>query len=181
MNLLPSTEKYNLKKGLRLRFFIIAGLLLTVSFFLAPVMLFPSFFLAREHLSLANLLVDQNDSEDEEFTKNILELPEEINSKLLIFQSRITDKGMAELLSVIISNLPLKVKLNSISFTKNQSDKGKKGVTFVITGIALDRDALVSYGAALRESKSFSSVDVPVSSLTKEKDLPFSMNIFSQM
>ena len=118
---------------------------------------------------------------EEELMANILELPEEINSKLAFFQQNLGDRGVTDTLVKITTNLSEKVKLNSIVFSKNLGEKGKKGTTIVISGTATDRDALVSFGATLRESKSFTTVEVPVSSLAKDKDLPFSMNIFIEM
>ena len=84
----------------------------------------------------------------------------------------------ADYISKVVERLGPKIALNSISFLKSSSYKEKKGILISISGIAIDRDSLVSFGASLKETKLFSSVDIPVSNLTKEKDFPFSMNIF---
>lgn len=181
MNLLPVTEKDILKRGLRLRLFIVANTLFAISFLLSLVMFLPAFFLTSEHLSVAKLSISSPKTTDEDTNQDILKLPGEINSKLTFFQVNIGNNGATAILTKIVSKLSDKVKLNSILFTKNQGEKGKKGISISVSGIALSRDALVSFGTALKESKSFTSVDVPVSSLTKDKDLPFTMSIFVEI
>jgi hypothetical protein len=68
--------------------------------------------------------------------------------------------------------------LDSISVEKNKRYQTKTGTVVLVGGTASERDSLVSFLKALEESKSFSAVDVPISSLTKDKNLPFSMTIF---
>jgi hypothetical protein len=68
--------------------------------------------------------------------------------------------------------------LDSISVEKNKRYQTKTGTVVLVDGTASERDSLVSFLKALEESKSFSAVDVPISSLTKDKNLPFSMTIF---
>lgn len=141
-------------------------------------MLLPSYLLTRGHLVFINSLNAGPEAKDEESIKEILDLPKEIEVKLKFFESNAASKRVVDSLSKIIAYLPEKVKLGSVVFNRNHGEKGKKGVTIVISGTAADRDSLVSFGTALKSSDSFSAVEVPVSSLTKEKNLPFSINIF---
>lgn len=141
-------------------------------------MLLPSFFLIKQHFDLANTASPLSVAETDPLLENILELPGEINTKLTFFQTINGEKGAMNTLASVISSLPDGVKLNSILFSKKQGDKDKKGTAILISGIARNRESLVSFGNILRETNKFSSVEVPVSSLAKEKDLPFSMNIF---
>jgi hypothetical protein len=50
MNLLPKTEKEDLKKGLKLRFIIMASFLLFASFLIGLGMFLPAYFLASANL-----------------------------------------------------------------------------------------------------------------------------------
>lgn len=178
MNLLPITEKDLLKKGFKHRLLVVANILFSVAFLLGIVMLLPSFFLIKQHFDLANTVTPLTLAETDPLLHNILELPGEVNTKLAFFQTNTNEKGAMRVLTSIISSLPPGVRLDSILFSRKQSDKDKKGIAILISGSALNRDSLVSFGNILRETKQFSSVEVPVSSLAKEKDLPFSMNIF---
>ncbi|KKR28235.1 MAG: hypothetical protein UT61_C0054G0007 [Candidatus Woesebacteria bacterium GW2011_GWA1_39_8] len=178
MNLLPNTEKDILKKGLKRRFAVVINILLAASFLIGVAMLLPAYFLTREHLVFINSFNSGAETKDEESIKEILDLPKEIEVKLKFFESNIANRSGMSSLSKVISYLPEKVALDSIVFSRSQGEKVKKGVNVVISGIAADRDSLVSFGAALKSSDAFSAVEMPVGSLTKEKNLPFSINIF---
>lgn len=66
------------------------------------------------------------------------------------------------------------IKLNSISFQKlNESGE----VKLEIRGIAQNRDILISYSNSLKEVDSFKEVIMPISSLTKNIDIPFFITI----
>lgn len=177
MNLLPITEKDNLKKGFNLRFITLLSILVSVAFILGIIMLSPSYFLIKGNLVTATVNSVAED-QDKEMEKEILELPTEIDIKLKFLQAHMASKKTTDSLSKVISNLPGKVSLNTISFKRNQNEKEKKGVTISIFGIASDRESLVAFDTALKTSNTFSTVDIPVSSLTKDKNLPFSANLF---
>lgn len=174
MNLLPDTEKEALKKDLTIRFITTVLSVSATSFLVGLVMLLPSYFLTTGYFS------DKYSPgiKDDELTKNILNLPEEINSKSIFLQSNTSSLPAIDIFSKIISQLPNGVTLNSIAFLRNQNYEGKVGITVSVFGIATTRDSLVSFSTRLTQSDSFSVVDVPVSSLTKNRDLPFSVNIF---
>ncbi|OHA86889.1 MAG: hypothetical protein A3A96_02890 [Candidatus Zambryskibacteria bacterium RIFCSPLOWO2_01_FULL_39_39] len=177
MNILPKTEKENLKKGLKLRFIVASSLLLAASFLIGFIMLSPAYFLASGYFTKESSLNYFLKSEDDVSIKKILDLPGEIGLKLNFFQSNTGDLSVADNLSQIVAFLPSGVRLNSISLSKNQTSKEKGSTTVLISGVASNRDSLVTFSTLLKESKLFADVLVPVSSLTKDKNLPFSMNI----
>lgn len=176
MNLLPKTEKENLKKGFKYRFIIFTAFLLAASFFVGSFVLLPSYFLATRHLS--EDFAKNLETEDKDLVSDFLALPEEINTKLNFYQSNLKDFSASTYILKIVDILPEKVLVNSIYFSKSQNYKGKIGTVILISGLANDRESLVLFSKLLEESKMFSTVEVPVSNLTKEKNLPFSVNIF---
>lgn len=178
MNLLPGTEKENLKKGLRLRLLVLVSFLITASLILGVIMLLPSYFLASGNLSRIVLENNSSQIESEGSVEEILNLPEEVSAKLKFLQLSNANLSAIGPVSEVIKYLPARVEVNSISFSRNQSFKEKSGIIISVSGIAADRDSLVSFSAALKESGKFSSVEMPVSSLTKDRNLPFSMSIF---
>jgi hypothetical protein len=178
MNLLPNKEKETLKKNLKLRFLILALFLLSISFLLGLIMLLPSYFLALGNLSKISLENSLSTLKNDDTVKTILNLPQEINSKLKLLQANSKSVSVTDTVSKIIKYLPAGVKLNSVSFAKNQNYKDKDGTVVMVSGVALSRDSLVLFASSLKESGLFSDVEVPVSSLTKDRNLPFSMNIF---
>ncbi len=179
MNLLPETERENLKKGLKNRFIIIALFFITASFLVGFIMLLPSYFLtlgnSSENVSVNFSQGTNNKNKAEE----ILNLPKIINAKLKFFQLNIKDMSIVDYFSKIIDSLPKKVTLNSIYFSRETVDsKGNLKKSILVSGIASDRNSLISFSKNLENSNLFSSVEVPVSSLTRDKNLPFSINLF---
>ena len=178
MNLLPITEKENLKKGLKNRFLIVVLFLITGVFFLGFITLLPSYFLTLGYFSRSDPADIYWEVENEEEVREILNLPTEIDSKLIFVESNIRDVKVIDSIYKIIDFLPKKVTLNSASFIRKKIDSKEGGdISFLITGTAFDRVSLVSFSTLLEESNLFSSVDVPVSSLTKDRNLPFSINL----
>jgi hypothetical protein len=178
MNLLPKTEKEALKKGLKLRFAVLAMFLLSLSFLVGFIMLLPSYFMVFGYFSKETSGNYFSGSKNDDSVKEILNLPSEISLKLSFFQSNMKDISVADYFSKIVGHLPQEVHLNSILLSRNQNYNKKVGTVILVSGMAADRESLVSFSTLLKKSNSFSAVDVPVSSLTKNKDLPFSMSIF---
>ena len=178
MNLLSKTEKETLKKGFKYRFVIVLLFLISASFFVGVAMLLPSYFLTKVNLADAAQEGNSLTAGNEDSIKQILSLPADINSKLKFFQSNVDGALATDSFYKVISHLPAGVALNSISFSRNQAYNGQNGIAILVSGVAVDRDSLVSFTQLLKDSNSFSAVDVPVSSLAKDKNLPFSVNIF---
>ena len=175
MNLLPDTEKKDLKKGLKLRLLVVTLSLLSASFFVGSLMLIPAYVLSMGHFSALekdNLAAKGSPAED------ILNLPKEMSAKLQFLDSSNNQISVIAILSNIESGLRQGVVLNSISFDRNEKYKNKTGIHILASGLARDRESLVSFSNNLKESKMFQMVDIPVSSFTKDRDLPFSINIF---
>lgn len=176
MNLLPKEKKDILKKGLKLRFLTVLLHVSTVAFLIGLIMLLPAYFLVSSHLDALALEAGNESETGKNAEQDILGLPAELNGKLQFFQSNTADEGVTGSLSKIIGLLPVGVRLDNISFTRRLSDTGS-GKAILISGISADRDSLLKFGNALKESREFASVEVPVSSFTKERNLDFSINI----
>jgi len=178
MNLLPITEKEVIKKGLKLRLLVVVSLLLMAVFFIGTAMLLPSYFLTLGNFSKTEIAGNLTKIEDEDLNKEILNLPNEVDFKLKFMQGVASSMPAGDVFYKIFNSVSEKITINSVSFARDKNYKDKKGVLVLISGVASDRNSLVTFGSSLKNSESFSYVDVPVSSLTKEKNLPFSMNIF---
>jgi hypothetical protein len=178
MNLLPKTEKENLKKGLKLRFVILVSFLLAGSFLAGLIMFLPSYFLASSYLNEATTVNYFLKPKGGGSVKDILNLPNEINLKLSFFQSDVKSASIADYFSKIVNFLPAGVRLNSVSFSKNQDSKEKKNATILVSGISTDRDSLILFSNLLKKSETFSDVSIPVSDLTKSVNLPFTITIY---
>lgn len=178
MNLLPITEKEAIKKGLKRRFIIMTSLLLAISFWVGVIMLVPSYFLVLGNISKIEINNSSIDIKNNGEVEEMLNLPMEINSKLKFMQDVAANQSSIEIFNKVIGLVPENVFIDSITFSRNGIHKGEKGLLMSMSGQAADRNSLVLFSTSLEKSKHFSLVDVPVSSLTKDKNLPFSINIF---
>ena len=178
MNLLPDTEKKLLKKGLNQRFLLVLCYTTMAAFMVGLVALLPGFLLARakffEVTSKAGLaVVNGNDTK----TKTLLSLPAEINEKLQIFQTNTPNPEIIQHISLIVSSAKSGITVRSFSFVKTMNQQGNQERIITIAGVALERKNLIDFADTLKRSELFASVDVPVSNLTKNRDLPFSVKL----
>lgn len=176
MNLLPKEEKEILKNGFKMRFFIIGNIFFIVAFLVGTATLLPSFILAQDRLALISTLNSTNKNEDENSVKDILRVPKEIELKLKFIQSNSKSVSLIQTLNSVFSNMPKAIKIDSLSFNR-QGENTKEKITIIISGIAGDRNSLVEFESVLKNNNLFKNVEVPVSSLAKDKDLPFSINL----
>lgn len=79
-----------------------------------------------------------------------------------------------DFISIINSKNISGIKITSLSFQKI-SEEG--GVRLEVNGIADNRDILIQYSNNLKDVESFKDVTVPISSLTKNTNIPFSITI----
>lgn len=177
MNLLPSTEKEGLKKGLKLRFWTTALSILSSVFIVGFVLLLPAYLLTpRNFVELQN--ADFLKKQDPSLVEEINNLPNEIDLKTKFLQTNINGTSTVDIFSEIIGYLPNEVSITSISFSKNQTYEEKNGTLIVVSGISKSRDSLVAFSNLLKESGIFSDVNMPVSNLAKDKGNSFSLSLF---
>lgn len=176
MNLLPQKDKEAVKRGLRSRFIIVANIFISASMVIGVTMLLPSFFLTKVQFDTA---VSDNSSvkvEDAESTKTFLSIPNEVESKLEFMEEAIVKTSALSVVAKIISPIPSEVTLKSITL-RRQTEKSKQNISVVISGVSKNREALVYLSDALNKLEGFESVEVPVASFTKDRDVPFSMSL----
>lgn len=176
MNLLPEEEKELIKKGFKLRFLVVTCVFLSLSFLLGTLLFLPTYVLTKDRLKIIALTNSIVKYDDEELVKEMLKIPKEVEFKLKILESSLKSKTVSEIMYAITSGIPGNIKIENISLNR-KGEAPKEQITITISGIATDRQSLVKFEDVLKESGYFKSVEIPVSSFTKEKDLPFSINI----
>ncbi len=177
MNLLPETEKKRISKGLSRRFFVLISILISVAFIVGTILLVPSYIMAKAKLLEVSLLAQNEDRLRAEETEKILAVPEELESKTEILGKNIPDFTSAEIISSIIKNLPGGVVVDSISLSGGSRPEDRNKRELRVSGISANRQALIDFSDRIRGEPTVGSVDVPVSSLTRERNLPFSIKI----
>lgn len=177
MNILPEEQKHNLYKGLKIRFFIVFSGVVSFGLLASSAMLVPGYLASKIELEEIISQTKFANLEINEETKNIVELPKEINSKLKFIRSNSSNKTAFYIINLAVSKASSGISINSLSSITVKDENKTKIEGINISGIAKDRKSLLDFSKILEEEKDFAKVDVPVSSLTKDTNLPFSIDI----
>lgn len=179
INLLPTTEKEILKKGLKIRFFIVSVGLVFVAMFMGVVFLFPTYVLTSAKYSDVYLNNTSISGSDVENKKGVLELPNEIKNKLQTMEFVVNRDSIVSILGKFFTNMPSGVSVSSISFVDNTYSnlKKTKNKELTISGVAKNRNVLISFSDNLKKIDKVVSVDLPVSNFIKDNNIPFSLKV----
>lgn len=179
INLLPKTEKDILKRGLKLRFFIVSAGLVFFGMFAGVVFLSPSYVLAVIKSSEIKLKGTPSNILSQEEKNKLIELPNKIKNKLQIMEMVVNKKSISDTFFSFLADMPNGVAINSISFTDSAYSNVKKNQNkeILISGIARSRNDLTSFSDLLRKNDKISGIDLPVSNFIKENNIPFSLKI----
>lgn len=177
MNLLSATEKENIKSVFKSRTIKVAMYAISFVMLSGLVMLLPAYFISTGYMQdksvekLSRILIKASEIEE------LLKLPEEINAKADFVQAHTSKPSAVQIIEKILSFLPEEVYLKSVNFNRNHTFKGKAGTVVLVSGSALTRESLLRFSNALKNSKEFSQVEIPVSSFAKDRNLTFSITL----
>jgi len=185
INLLPMEEKKKLRDGYRMLVLAVSLPMLSSVLVVALLTLFPSFV-----LTLSNYEKILNDSKSSEaVTKQAQEQEmkdtvKSVNLKLAILRSASSEIKASAFFEQILRNRSEGVFITALSYEKSpggtllsKRNTTPSGPVIALSGYAEKRDDLLSFVSNLKKIKGFSSVDLPISSLVSESDLPYSLNI----
>ncbi len=172
-NLLPSESKIAIRKEFNLRLAGLSALALLITLLIAIVLLIPSYLFskANEKEVLANKgIVEQSlRAQENETLKVDLAQARETLGVLLPTSAPST--------SFVLDKITA-LKGGGISITKLELIALANSTKQVqISGLASDRDTLLSFKKKLSESKLFSEIDLPVSNFADQTDIEFNMTL----
>ena len=145
-------------------------LVLSIGFALA----IPEFAILRSKRSAA-LLEKAAASSPKDASKPIASEVKAIKDKVAVIKDISSKQPMAAILERALALRGSGIAITSISLTRG----GQPGA-IAIGGTASTRDSLVAFSKRLQNEPSFSNASLPVSSLAKNKDIPFSISIDSK-
>ncbi len=170
MNFLPEENKIIIKKEYFRRISIIIGLLFFFFILTSTIFLFSLFLLLNgQQESFYRQLGFSEQRLARSEAKDIIPLVKDLNDKVFLLES--SQKNIAPKSAIvknILSRKPDKITLSEFIFDKNKIS---------IHGFSDTRDNMLGFINSLKEEKSFKKVESPISSLLKEKDIEFSVNI----
>lgn len=172
-NLLPEIFKEEIKSEYKLRRWIVAlslVLFLLVSFL---VMAFSMWIISMDkEEDVTQQIEKQKETLTSQNANDILNVINSTNKKLSIFDKVMKYPEILPIYNTIISNKTPEISLRGFSYLIGQTE-----TNVVVTGISGTREALVAFVKNLNDSGSFTSVDLPVSNLAKQKNLEFNISI----
>ncbi|MFA6338604.1 MAG: PilN domain-containing protein [Candidatus Paceibacterota bacterium] len=172
--LLPNSQKVILNKEYTLRFIVVVFMFMFATFLIATFLLIPSYRLLTTTedviLESKNMILR---SSSEKSNKNISLAISETKGLLTLLTSESENIKSTEVFEKILSSRPTGIRINTISF---EEQKGGSSLV-LINGISDNRSDLINFSQTLRKESGFSSVDLPISNLAKDKDIVFSITI----
>ncbi len=174
MNILSEEYKKIIKKGFQKRFSILVISGLSLCFLFAIFSLIPTYLLIREHISI---LDKDNNSLDKKMI-DMIEIPKKIEKQTKDFQLNINEIKITDLNYFILEKAKNLAFIESINFDRTAVYKEQEGMNLFIKGLSSNRENLVKFVDLLKTNDLFTNVDLPFSSFKKDKDIPFSINIF---
>lgn len=174
-NLLPLTEKKNIRREYRARIGIVFLLLLSTLIIIATISLIPLYISSSYKLNdiLAQIEDEKQNSFREDDKQDPIKITQDANAKLLVLRKKDSILPLSsELTTIIVGYKPSDVKIDAILYDRGLSD-GK----ITLNGIARNRETLLSFLKSLERESMFKKVNLPISSFVKETDIKFSIRI----
>ncbi len=175
INLLPENARALALREYRLRFLIVALFFVSLSLAIGTVVMVPRVFsLAVSYFSLdkASAPISHEQTDEEKVAaKDVQQFKDMLR---VLDPNRIKETGsFSGLIGQILAQKPAGLALNSFVAAYD----GEKTERIVISGISSSREALVSFSKNLTDSGLFTTVELPISNLSKKDHIDFSMTL----
>lgn len=92
-----------------------------------------------------------------------------INNEIHLLDTGLQYPSLSPLVDYVLSKKTPSIRINSFTY------EGGKSWTLSLKGISSTRESLVSFVDSLKKDNIFSSIDLPVSNLAKNKNIDFSI------
>ncbi len=183
INLLPTAEKYVIRKEYHLR--VVTVCFAMFSFVLVVMVLsyLPTYLavVSRHETFLAEMQNDKTQGRMSQM-KEMEAVIQETNKKIDLLKIGASNPDVPGIFLKILESKTAGLTLTGFSydFGGYVAQKGKEEavpISISVQGRSSDRAALIAFKDALVQQKEFKTVDLPISSLVKETDLSFSIRI----
>lgn len=172
--LLPQQFKENLMKEYRFRLLSVFCFLMLLLAVISLCLLLPTFIsvssehtrLSLEEKSLADSII-KKDTDD--FSKTLGVLKNDI--ELVATPDNLVSPIISSIYDYVLDG----ISINKIDYSLRED----KSFTINLSGIASNRRVLSVFATELKNEKMFATVDLPISNLAKETELPFFITIQS--
>ena len=174
--LLPEEKVKIFKKEYRSRLFIILAFFVSSAIIIGIISLFPSYILSYSRQNDSIEAVNSLKAKKEESGMNTL-IKELSQSQDLLKKIKASQDtfSYSDFIKEIVNEKPRNVAILSLHLSKSQT--ATSTVDMDLQGKALTREDLLNFKNILGKNANIVKVDLPVSDLTKSKDVLFTLHI----
>lgn len=171
-NLIPPTAKKQVKNEYWIRVASVWMMLVASGFLVVGIMFVPTLVLIQSQLDAFASEVDQANIQNESF----------VGAKATLVQANTIARTLSKesdtmqfttLLEILETLAGAQVSINNFTFSKASGEIS----TISISGQAASRQALVSFSDVIEANDLFESAEIPLSTLAKDKDIPFTISV----
>jgi len=174
INVLPEDKKRKINKNYWIRFTSMFLSILTVASAIATLLLFPSYFFAKEKERIAEQRLEAfNLANPELKTDDLDKAINDINSKLVLLSNKTSTNVGESIMNDFISTKP-----EGISFSQILYSKKSDGMSLIeIHGNAINRNSLRNLKGQLESNPNFIFIDFPASNFIESADIYFKVSV----
>lgn len=174
LKFLLSTERHELRREYKFRLFNVIAICFLILAGVVAVSLFAPYTIVYLEKNVVNSELETIKNSDVAKRRAAFEQ----DYKHLMIEYKIFNQEFllpSEFFEVLLKNKLPEVSIASYNFSRLEGEKLR--IKIELRGTSKTRTALVQYVGSLKQEKIFSRVEMPISSLTKETDIPFSISI----
>lgn len=172
INLIPSEAKKHLLREYWVRTVTVWFFLWASALFLGVVLLAPSYVLINLQVKAYAETAETANAKNENFEAIAKEL-ERSSKTAVALSENFSGTALSDYLALLKSFESRAVEVTKISLSR----EGEGIAPIALTGIAADRQALAAFRNRMLEHEEIESVDLPISNLAKDKEIPFELTI----
>ena len=170
INLLPPEGKKRVLKNYWLRVLSVYFNLLGSAFFVTSALLLPTYFYVSFQIKALGTEMSNEDVESLKKVEASISDANEISELLLDTPDTVNDSDVINQILAFSDGL---VSIGTIKIQK----KDRKISEVTVSGTANDRSSLVSFRDSAEQHQYFDEVNLPLSNLAKDQDIPFSLTL----
>ncbi len=180
INLIPNTQKKEMRKGFYFRLLVLFLVMAGVSIIIAFVAILPAYFLSSVK---SNLIDSKLEAQGQEVVplpdQETLAVIKDLDSKLGIIEraERSNFVVSGRVINAVIAKKMQEIKITDIAYEKNSKNDPTLGPTISIQGTAPSREMLLLFRQALEDDTTFKSVDLPISNFVKGSNIQFYLSL----
>lgn len=172
-NMLPQSEKQMIKREYLRRYVAVTLFFMFGLITFASITLVPSYIMSNVKEKILSGQIDAakntlSATEESQATKDIRNITEEIR----VLAPGAMGVNNHDVFLSIVTNKNVGIKITSMALVRGNAE-----TAVTVSGIASDRQTLLSFEKKLNENTLFSNVDLPISNLTKNKDISFTVKL----